>query len=339
MSTTTLETSQASHHPPRGGTPRTRYVLLAIWLIWCFVAALGALWVAEHRRAKPGLGDGRNIDTYGFDLRGCLVPLASIEASGAGRDEIPSPVNPAMIPAAELKPDLRLAGVRKLRSTERVIGVVIDGEPRAYPLWVMVWNEIVNDTVAGRPIAVTYDALCDSAVVFDRAITNEAGQTEVAQFAFSGLLFDSNLLMYDRRDIDGGQSLWSQLQARAIAGPAARRGATLRVLPSTVVTWDTWKARYPESLVMLPDQERKEYFKRDPYMSYLGSDELRFNVQYLPDRSERPFKTPMVAVWRGDGWLVRPATEIRDAIDLAEGDAPVIHSFWFAWYASHPAIK
>lgn len=315
---------------------RPRYWLWAVWLTWCIAAALAALWVAEHRRAMPGIGDGRNIESYGFDLSESLVPLTRIEASGTSRDGIPAPVNPEMIAAAKVDPRVRLADVRKLRAPERVIGVVVAGEARAYPLWVMVWNEIVNDTVGGSPIAVTYDALCDSAVVFDRTVTNEAGDREVVEFRFSGLLLNSNLLMYDVRDIPARESLWSQLQARAITGPAARRGVTLRVLPSIVVRWDEWKAKYPDSLVMLPDAARKEFFKRDPYMSYLGSDELRFDVQPLPDRAVRPYKTPMIAVQQSDGWLVRPAAEVSDPIKLVESGTGVVHSFWFAWYAAHP---
>lgn len=327
-----ISTPIENESPRRG----PRYWLWGIWITWCVGASLAALWIADHARSRASRGDGRNIESYGFDLHDSLVSLAIIEASGTSRDELPAPLDPPTIAAAEISPQTRLAGVRKLRSTERVIGVVIDGEARAYPLWVMVWNEIVNDTVAGQPIVVTYSGLCDSAAVFDRRITSDDGATETAVFGFSGLLMNSNLLLYDRRDDEKSESLWSQLQARAIIGPAAKRGAVLRVLPSTVVTWDVWRTRYPGSRVMLPDVDRAEYYKRDPYLSYLGSDELRFDVRPLPDRTSREYKTPVIAVQQQGGWMVCEAKRVSSPIELAIGDAGVIHSFWFAWYAAHP---
>jgi hypothetical protein len=196
----------------------------------------------------------------------------------------------------------------------------------------------VNDTLAGNPIAVTYNGLCDSVAVFDRRVAGDEGD-EILAFGFSGLLMNSNLLLFDRRAEPERESLWSQLQARAISGPAARRGAQLRILPCAVVTWREWHARFPDSTVMLPDPQRKELYKRDPYTSYLGSDELRFDVSPLPDRAERPYKSPMVALQTPQGWRVWPVESAPSVLDLAAQEYGVMYAFWFAWYAAHPEAE
>lgn len=331
-----MSTNSAVSTAPAGSVRTvSRRWLWGVWIIWCIGASLAALWIAENSRFRNGRGDGQNIESYGFDLRDSLVSLARIEASGSARDDLPAPLDPPVISAEEITPQTRLAGVRKLRSTERVVGVVINGQARAYPLWILVWHEVVNDTLAGCPIAVTYNGLCDSIAVFDRRVAGEQGE-EILTFGFSGLLMNSNLLLFDRCADASQESLWSQLQARAISGPAARRGAELRILPCTVVTWQEWRSRYPKSTVMLPDPHRKEYYKRDPYTSYLGSDELRFQVQPLPSRAERPYKYPIVALQTPQGWRVVPADRANSTIDLATQEYGVMYSFWFAWYAAHP---
>ena len=105
-----------------------------------------------------------------------------------------------------------------------VIGLSLHGEARAYPLEILALHEVCNDTLGGEPILVTYQPLCDSAVVFERRVD---GHTR--EFGVSGLLYNSNLLMYDRHpEQPQDESLWSQLQFRALAGPAAAQHATLR---------------------------------------------------------------------------------------------------------------
>ena len=109
-----------------------------------------------------------------------------------------------------------------------VIGVVVNGQARAYPVRFMIWHEIVNDTLGGVPIAVTYNFLTDSVAVFERTIGDE-----VHTFGESGLVYRSNLVLYDRRPGQRGESLWSQMGERAIAGPAS--GTPLVRIPAVQV--------------------------------------------------------------------------------------------------------
>jgi hypothetical protein len=93
-----------------------------------------------------------------------------------------------------------------------------------------MWHEAANDVVGGTPIAVTYCPLCNSPLVFDRRV---AGRT--LEFGVSGLLYESNVLLYDRAASGGAESLWNQIQMRAVTGPAARAGQSLRLLPSRAI--------------------------------------------------------------------------------------------------------
>jgi len=223
----------------------------------------------------------------------------------------------------------------------------------------ILWHEVVNDTLAGVPIAVTYNPLCDSAVVFRRTLD---GRTPT--FGVSGLLYDSNLLMYDRHPPGGAPSLWSQLIFRAIAGPAAAAGETLEVLPISLDTWGDWRRENPGTTVLAPDPTMAEKYASDPYTSYFGSESLRFPVQPLPSPARYPLKTPVVALGGPGAWTAFPLpvlaspTEAPVGAHWAELDAAltyrpgggaaavaldrlppgtgVVYASYFAWYATHP---
>lgn len=288
---------------------------------------LAAIWPTVRH---PAVGDGHNVYTYRFDLFNLTVPADQLVAGGLPRDGLPALVDPPVIRADEIVPGVRLAGVRALHDGEPVIGVVVNGEARCYPHWVMVWHEVANDTLGGRPILVTYSGLCDSSVVFDRAVGGR-----VRAFGVSGLLYNSNLLMYDRDPPEGeSESLWSQLLFRAVAGPAAERGETLEILPAIVTSWLEWRLRHPGTTVLLPDPQRRRLYRRDAYMAYYGSPRLQYPVDPLPEGDRIPFKTPIVAKRTPEGWRVRLASHrgLRPAAD----DGPEVFALWFAWYAMHP---
>lgn len=127
-----------------------------------------------------------------------------------------------------------------LIDNDPIIGVDRSGTQRAYPLRVLNWHEVVNDTLGG-PLLVTYCPLCRSGVVARRLVDGEP-----TVFGVSGLLWRGNNVLYDRRT----GSLWSQLAARAIRGPMT--GQRLELVPSTLTTWQKWRQRYPGSAVLLP---------------------------------------------------------------------------------------
>lgn len=310
------------------------------------------------------LGDGRNIDTFGFDLSNLRVSRDVLVGGGILPDSLHALNEPAFVSAAELKDGEKLGGVRKLTSSDRVIAVTVAGQARAYPLWILNWHEIVNDTLGGEPIAVTYSPLCDAAVVFERRVDHET-----LEFGVSGMLLNSNLVMFDRRGDRARESLWSQLQMRAIAGPAAAAGRTLRVRPVALMPWSAWRAANPTGSVLLPEPQKLRNYKLDPYNTYFNSDEVRFPVQPLPPADGWARKAPVIAVRAGGGaWTTVKMREILEradasgAYELRLGERPVrfqvggkpplawfdlaapapagapeievVQACWFAWYAA-----
>lgn len=304
-------------------------VLLAVILPVVLVAVM--LIANRETLTQKAVGDGRNIDSYGFDLSTCLVPRELIAAAGPDlrKDGLPTPTNPATIPLSEFDPSKRLAGVQKLLSHDRVVGVEINGQARAYPLWVMAWHEIINDELGGTPIAVTFSPLCDSVVVFNRNVDGET-----LEFGVSGLLYNSNLLMFDRRPDAIGESLWSQLQFRAVAGPAAQEARTLSIMKAALVPWSVWRDDHPETSILLPDPTRKRLYKRDAYQVYLESDRLHYPVAPLPPADSWALKTRILAVKTDNSWS---AFALQPSVSgHGPGDRTSVYALWFAWYAMHP---
>jgi Protein of unknown function (DUF3179) len=151
--------------------------------------------------------------------------------------------------------------VREVRDSDQVLGVVIGGDSRAYPIPFLSWHEIVNDTIGDVPITVTWSPLCFTGIVYARQIAGQA-----FTFGVSGKFWFNGLMMYDQQT----DSLWSQVTGQAIAGPM--QGRALQVLPATQTNWGIWKRLHPKTLVLDP---RKSLYVRDynmdPYEGYYVS--------------------------------------------------------------------
>jgi len=281
---------------------------------------------------------GRN----GFDLSQATIPTDEIHAGGPPKDGIPALTNPKMIAAIDAS---YLAG------NDRVIGVTLHGEARAYPLKIMNYHEIVNDSVGGQPVAITYCPLCDSAVVVDRREGNS-----IREFGVSGLLYNSNVLMFDR----GAkvESLWSQIMTEGVSGPAARQG--LKTMPLDLTTWNDWRTRYPETKVVSIDTGHRWDYQRSPYASYFANPrDLMFPVDKIDARL--PTKARVLGVWTEDAARAFPLTAFDEnnatledelngrhfslvynptakslRIEHADDGVQWVYSLWFAWYAFHP---
>jgi Protein of unknown function (DUF3179) len=174
---------------------------------------------------------------------------AEILSGGPPRDGIPALNDPIFKPAAEES---------EIGEREPVITVEIDGaEPRAYPIRYLTWHEIVNDTVAGIPIAVTFCPLCNSGITFDRRVDGR-----VLTFGVSGKLRNSDMVMFDRET----ESWWQQAIGQAIVGDLT--GAKLKSLPTWMESWAEFKARNPEGLVMAKPTSHLRAYGRNPYRGY-----------------------------------------------------------------------
>ncbi|WP_417524726.1 DUF3179 domain-containing protein [Marinovum sp.] len=178
-----------------------------------------------------------------------------ILSGGPPKDGIPALDGPGFIPAAR---------ETRIGAREPVITVEIKGtKPRAYPIRYLTWHEIVNDTVAGVPIAVTFCPLCNSGITFDRRTRHG-----VLSFGVSGKLRNSDMVMYDRQT----ESWWQQALGEAIVGDLT--GTTLKTLPTWMESWAQFKARNPDGLVMDQPAWSRSYGS-NPYRNY--------------DSSKRPF--------------------------------------------------
>lgn len=333
---------------------------------WVAVAggavAVGLLVLALRApRHEHALGDGRTVASYGFDLSSSLVPASRIVPAGMPRDGLLALNEPAMLTVAEVEARNREGRGKFLLPHDRVLGVEVEGDARAYPLRLLRWHEVVNDRVGGRAVLVSYNPLCDSAVVCDRTVDGEP-----LDFGVSGLVLNSNMLLFDRRAEPRASSLWSQLEARAVTGPAAAAGARMKLLPAAIATWEQWLTHHPDTTVLAPVERLRTLYKRDPYHSYFGSDLLHFPVEPLPPRGDLALKDRVVVVTAGDRDTVFALRRIADVIGADRGEwessaagiplrfhveldagAALVEplsdpgpgfatrqSFWFAWYAA-----
>ena len=175
----------------------------------------------------------RRILGPGTEVR---LRLREVQSGGVPLDVIPAIDDPGSAPADT---------VRFMRDTDTVFGVRIAGEHRAYPVKVLSWHELLNDTVGGQPITLSFCTLCGSGILYS-AVDDEGARL---MFGTSGLLYRSNKLMFDRATL----SLWSNLTGEAVVGERAAQGSRLTMLPMTLTRWDTWRQRHPDTTVMVPD--------------------------------------------------------------------------------------
>jgi hypothetical protein len=201
------------------------------------------------------------METNGIKHR---IPLDKIKGGGPPKDGIPSIDDPKF---AEIQDS------HFMSDSDTVIGLEINGEAKAYPIFILVWHEIVNDNVGGVPVSVTYCPLCYTNQVFERIIDGQE-----VEFGTSGKLYNSNLLMYDRYT----ESYWSQALGTAVKGELT--GYELNLIPFDVITWGDWKKIHPETVVLTTDTGHIRSYATDPYGNYYTEPRIMFPVEHSDDR-------------------------------------------------------
>lgn len=188
------------------------------------------------------------------------IDYGELLSGGPPRDGIPSIDNPQFVTPAQAEP--------WLADNEPIIALEIDGDARAYPLQILTWHEIVNDTVGETPVAVTFCPLCNSAITFDRRFDGE-----VFEFGTSGLLRNSDLVMYDRTT----ETLWQQFTGEGIVGDLA--GERLEFIPSSIISFADFKAAHPNGLVLSRETGFNRRYGENPYVGYdtIGSNPFLFS--------------------------------------------------------------
>ena len=335
--------------------------LLGIFTIAVFIKNLVIpLW---HGHLSTTTGDGKHVASYGFNLVPCLVPRRQILAGGNVKNGLSALNRPRTLSVRQvqsLNNAMRDSG-GFIAAPNRVIGVVIHGYARAYPIAMLNWHDIVNDRLGTVPITVTYDGFCNSAIVYRRQVD---GRT--LRFGYSGLVYQSNVLLYDHQPQHRQESLWSQIQGRAIAGPAAQRHALLKVVPCQLVTWGFWHHEHPRTRMIAGVRSLYPAYRKNPYGAYaFQQHNLRYPVQPLWQQPEFSPKTQLIVVRVNHRWhpiffpdLFRRVNAFGIAEMTISGHACVFHcqhlpgsqtvcllspanqanayGFVFAWYAQHP---
>lgn len=202
------------------------------------------------------------------------IELSELLAGGPPKDGIPS------LDA----PEFDQAETTPFSADEWVIGVVINGEAKAYPLGIMNWHEIVNDTVGGENVTITYCPLCDTVVAFERENTT---------FGVSGKLYQSCLVMFDRAD----DSLYAQPWAMGVLGPKVNEA--LARIPATKTTLGAWLKAHPESKILATTTGHDRDYFRYPYGIYNTNEELIFPARHQDQRQLHP-KTIVSYIWEPD---------------------------------------
>jgi hypothetical protein len=213
------------------------------------IAILMAVVTATTAAANPDAWKRQGWGDTDFSKRS--IEWNEIMSGGPPKDGIPSIDNPKFQPVAD---------ETDVKPNEPVIGLEINGDARAYPLRILMWHEIVNDTVGGEPVAVTYCPLCNSAVVFERVVKGQE-----TTFGTTGKLRNSDLVMYDRLT----ETWWQQFTGKGIVGEVT--GTQLEILPARLESLAQFRERHPDGRILVPNNPDFRNYGRNPYAGYDSS--------------------------------------------------------------------
>lgn len=186
---------------------------------------------------------------FSTDFSKHTVPYSEILSGGPPKDGIPAIDEPKFVSVSEADD--------WLEPVEPVILIQVGEETRAYPIQILIWHEIVNDTAAGLPLTVTFCPLCNTAIAFERTLNGQ-----ILDFGTTGRLRYSNLIMYDRQT----ETWWQQASGEAIAGELT--GERLSFYPAAIISWEAFKLAYPDGSVLSQETGFTRAYGQNPYGGY-----------------------------------------------------------------------
>ncbi|MBI2028213.1 MAG: DUF3179 domain-containing protein [Candidatus Levybacteria bacterium] len=292
------------------------------------------------QKASPGEIVVRKVSLQN-DFTGAKVKQEDLLQGCFGQDCIPSIDSPKFESAQDAS---------WLRGEDRVFAIDYKETQRAYPQRILNWHEIVNDTITGDPIVITFCPLCGSALAFERKVDGV-----ITELGVSGKLHNSDLVMYDRYE----GNLWQQVTGEGIVGPAARRNEILKQVPIITVPWGQWKKEHPGTQVLSRDTGHSRNYDQYPYGTYEQDDEIYFGVKDL--NRQLQIKTVVYGVEINGSSKAYPESvfDKRKVVEDTVGNTAIrlertdsgqikvtnlqtqeeiipIRLFWFAWAAFHP---
>ena len=242
---------------------------------------------------------GNSSGTGGSDDNLWSIPISEVHDGGPGKDGIPALLDPILIPAEEAD---------YLSDDDLVLGFVQGSDARAYPHKILDWHEIINDGVGEVYISVTYCPLTGTGIGWNRVIDDQ-----LSTFGVSGLLYNSNLIPYDRAT----GSNWSQILLECVNG--SHLGASAETFPLVETTWSTWKQMYPDTRVVSTETGHSRDYGRYPYGDYrMNHFFLIFPVGHEDDRLSNKVRVHGV-LSEGDT-RVYPLTVFSDSITVIQED-------------------
>ncbi len=316
-------------------------IIIAIALIVASVFIFNNQSETDNTMANTDFDEGEiKVTANGIKY---IIDPDKIISGGPPKDGIPSIDDPKFVSVEEAD--------QWIQDNELVLALVYKDVKRVYPLQIMVWHEVVNDNIAGDPILITYCPLCGSGIAYERKI-----EGETVEFGTSGKLFNSNLVMYDRKT----DTYWQQIDGKAIVGELT--GMELKEISVDTVVWRDWKKAHPDSEVLSQDTGFNRAYGRDPYGSYYEDSFLIFPVEGRDDRvhpktvvfgieidgkfkayGEEDLKKAGAIEDEFSGIklkIERDAAGIVKVTNLDTGEEVVKErDFWFAWYAFHPETE
>lgn len=272
------------------------------------------------------------------------VALEDILSGGLEKDDIPPLNDPHYISIAEAN--------NVYTDFDTGVTLTYGQSERFYPLRILGWHQIINDTIGSKRILITYSPLTTSAVVFDPKV-----QGEDVLFGNTGLLWDSNLVLYDAKT----ESEWSQILSKAIVG--AKSGEALEQIPSAVTTYGYWKKAHAKGEVLNIPEDKTYDYSRDPNQSYYDSETLYFPALHEDTRFSA--KTIIIGITihnAAKAYNVKTIKEKGRLTDTINGqsfhiqytastdtirayientnkqqtDLPLMRAYWFAWIGAYP---
>ncbi len=226
---------------------------------------------AEPTDVIPDIPAGAQRE-FTTDFSKSSIPLSEILSGGPRKDGIPAIDDPKFVSVAQAN--------GWIDDPEPVIALEQGDQVRIYPIQILMWHEIVNDVIDGKPITVTFCPLCNTGIVFDATVDGQA-----LDFGTTGRLRFSNLLMYDRQT----ETWWQQASGEAVVGDLL--GTQLEFLPASFISWQEASETYPQAEVLSRETGFDRSYGRNPYSGY---DDIS-RSPFLYDGPSTPGELPPMA--------------------------------------------
>ena len=270
---------------------------IKLLIIPLLLIAVGSVYVLY----KPSEHNLLNCNTNGVLMRfnygspntcpQVKIDINDLLVGNPRKDGIPAIDSPKFVSVEETE----------FKDDELIIGLDINGDVRAYPYSIMNWHEIVNDTVGGVPVSVTYCPLCETNSVFVRRVNGQE-----TTFGVSGGLYHSCLVMYDRLT----DSLWVQPWGKPVAGPSINTKQLERV-PAVRTTLGAFKEQHPEVKVLSTDTGHRRNYSSYPYGTFYTDEEIYFPVRNQDKLTSHPKEISFVIF----------SDEVEDIFDMYGGES------------------